>query len=46
LSTLGHVAHDEDIADRIRALVASERGLSETKMFGGTALARGLPPKG
>ncbi len=31
------MAFDEDLADRIRELVASERGLSEKKMFGGLA---------
>jgi TfoX/Sxy family transcriptional regulator of competence genes len=29
------VAYDEDLADRIRDLVAGERGLIEQKMFGG-----------
>ena len=31
------MAYDEDLADRIRELVAGERGLSEKKMFGGLA---------
>jgi TfoX/Sxy family transcriptional regulator of competence genes len=31
------MAYDEDLAERIRALVAQERGLSEKKMFGGRA---------
>ena len=31
------MAHDEELADRIRALVAQGRGLSEKKMFGGLA---------
>ena len=31
------MAHDEELADRIRALVAQGRGLSEKKMFGGPA---------
>jgi hypothetical protein len=31
------VAYDEDLADRIREIVAGERGLSEKKMFGGLA---------
>ncbi len=35
------MAYDEDLADRIRALVASERGLSEKKMFGGLAFLVG-----
>ncbi|MFL5768124.1 MAG: TfoX/Sxy family protein [Actinomycetota bacterium] len=36
------MAYDEDLADRIRELVAGQRGLSEKKMFGGLAfLIRG-----
>jgi TfoX/Sxy family transcriptional regulator of competence genes len=35
------VAYDEDLADRIRELVAAERGLSEQKMFGGLAFLIG-----
>jgi TfoX/Sxy family transcriptional regulator of competence genes len=31
------VAYDEDLAHRIRALVGSEDGLSEQRMFGGLA---------
>jgi TfoX/Sxy family transcriptional regulator of competence genes len=31
------VAYDEDLADRIRQLIGSERRLSEKKMFGGLA---------
>jgi TfoX/Sxy family transcriptional regulator of competence genes len=31
------VAYDEDLAHRIRALVGSEHGLSEQRMFGGLA---------
>jgi TfoX/Sxy family transcriptional regulator of competence genes len=31
------VAYDEDLADRIRELVARESGLTEKKMFGGLA---------
>jgi TfoX/Sxy family transcriptional regulator of competence genes len=31
------MAYDEDLADRIRELVAAEAGLSEMKMFGGLA---------
>jgi TfoX/Sxy family transcriptional regulator of competence genes len=29
------VAYDEDLADRIRELLGSERGVTEQKMFGG-----------
>jgi hypothetical protein len=35
------MAYDEDLAERIRALVAAERGLSEKKMFGGMAFLVG-----
>ena len=35
------MAYDEDLADRIRELVAGERGLSEKKMFGGLAFLVG-----
>lgn len=31
------MAYDEELADRIRALIATERGLSEKRMFGGLA---------
>lgn len=31
------MAYDEDLADRIRELVAGETGLTERKMFGGLA---------
>ncbi|GAA5113053.1 TfoX/Sxy family protein [Haloechinothrix salitolerans] len=31
------MAYDEDLADRIRELVAAETGLSEQRMFGGLA---------
>jgi TfoX/Sxy family transcriptional regulator of competence genes len=31
------MAYDEDLADRIRVLVASEAGVSEKRMFGGLA---------
>jgi TfoX/Sxy family transcriptional regulator of competence genes len=31
------VAFDEDLADRIRELVAEERGITEKRMFGGLA---------
>ncbi|HEY6428377.1 MAG TPA: TfoX/Sxy family protein [Acidimicrobiales bacterium] len=35
------MAYDEALAERIRELVASERGLSEKKMFGGLAFLIG-----
>jgi TfoX/Sxy family transcriptional regulator of competence genes len=36
------VAYDEDLANRIRELLAGERGVTEMKMFGGLAfLIRG-----
>lgn len=35
------VAYDEDLADRIRELIASERGVDEKKMFGGLAFLLG-----
>jgi hypothetical protein len=31
------VAYDEDLANRIRELILSERGVTEKKMFGGLA---------
>jgi TfoX/Sxy family transcriptional regulator of competence genes len=31
------MAYDEDLANRIRELIASERGVTEKKMFGGLA---------
>ena len=31
------MAYDEDLADRLRELVACERGLTEKRMFGGLA---------
>ncbi len=31
------MAYDEQLADRVRALLADEDGLSERKMFGGLA---------
>jgi TfoX/Sxy family transcriptional regulator of competence genes len=31
------VAYDEDLADRIRELIAAEEGVSEQRMFGGLA---------
>jgi TfoX/Sxy family transcriptional regulator of competence genes len=35
------MAYDEELADRIRELVAGEPGLSEQKMFGGLAFLIG-----
>jgi TfoX/Sxy family transcriptional regulator of competence genes len=35
------MAYDEDLADRIRELVAGEAGLTEQKMFGGLAFLIG-----
>ncbi len=35
------MAYDEDLADRIRELVAGESGLTEKKMFGGLAFLIG-----
>jgi TfoX/Sxy family transcriptional regulator of competence genes len=35
------MAYDEDLADRIRELVAGEKGLTEKKMFGGLAFLIG-----
>jgi len=35
------MAYDEELADRVRELVASESGLSEKKMFGGLAFLIG-----
>jgi TfoX/Sxy family transcriptional regulator of competence genes len=35
------MAYDADLAERIRALLAKERGLSEKKMFGGLAFLIG-----
>lgn len=35
------MAYDEELADRIRALLATQRGLSEKKMFGGLAFLVG-----
>jgi TfoX/Sxy family transcriptional regulator of competence genes len=37
LGTLGRMAFDEDLADRIRELVGPERGITEKRMFGGLA---------
>ena len=35
------MAYDEDLADRIRALIADEQGVTEKKMFGGLAFLIG-----
>jgi TfoX/Sxy family transcriptional regulator of competence genes len=35
------MAYDEELADRIRAIVAGEAGLTEQKMFGGLAFLVG-----
>ncbi len=35
------MAYDEELAQRIRALVATEKGLTEKKMFGGLAFLIG-----
>ena len=32
------MAYDEKLAERVRALVASEAGLTEQRMFGGLAM--------
>ena len=37
VTTVGWVAHDEDLANRIRELLASEPGVVEKRMFGGLA---------
>ena len=45
---IGTMAYDEDLANRIRELIASEDGYTEQKMFGGiggVAFARALPLK-
>ena len=39
--TMGAVAYDEKLADRIRELVGGQRGLTEKKMFGGLAFLIG-----
>jgi TfoX/Sxy family transcriptional regulator of competence genes len=41
LSTIGEVAYDEDLANRIRELIASDPDLTEKKMFGGLAFLIG-----
>src|SRR6476661_4042212 len=35
------MAYDEDLADRIRELLSQQRGVTETKMFGGLAFLVG-----
>jgi TfoX/Sxy family transcriptional regulator of competence genes len=35
------MAYDEDLAERLRELLASERGVTERKMFGGLAFLIG-----
>jgi hypothetical protein len=39
--TIGSVAYDEALADRLRELLAGESGLTEQKMFGGLAFLIG-----
>ena len=39
--TIAPVAYDEELADRIRALIGSEPALTEKKMFGGLAFLVG-----
>jgi TfoX/Sxy family transcriptional regulator of competence genes len=40
--TIGRMAYDEDLADRIRELLSEQRGVTEKTMFGGLAfLIRG-----
>jgi hypothetical protein len=39
--TIACMAYDQDLADRIRELVAGEPGLTEQKMFGGLAFLIG-----
>ena len=41
MATVGAVAYDEALADRIRVLLATEADLSEMKMFGGLAFLVG-----
>lgn len=41
LATVGSVAYDEALADRMRELLAAEADLSEMKMFGGLAFLVG-----
>ena len=37
MSSIGAVPYDEQLAERLRRLVAGEEGLSEQRMFGGLA---------
>ena len=39
--TIAAMAYDEDLVDRIRLLLAGERGVTEQKMFGGLAFLIG-----
>ena len=39
--TIARMGYDQDLADRIRELVADEAGLTEKKMFGGLAFLIG-----
>ena len=39
--TVAVIAYDEDLAERIRELIATKRGVTETKMFGGLAFLVG-----
>jgi TfoX/Sxy family transcriptional regulator of competence genes len=41
LASLARIAYDEALADRIRELLGTERGLSEKRMFGGLAFLVG-----
>jgi len=41
MSTLPFVAYDEELAARVRDLVAGEKALTEKKMFGGLAFLVG-----
>jgi TfoX/Sxy family transcriptional regulator of competence genes len=36
-----HVAYDEDLANRVRELIADEAGVAEKRMFGGLAFLIG-----
>src|SRR5207249_1949218 len=39
--TIGRMAYDEDLADRIRELLSPQRGVTEKKMFGGSLSSSG-----
>lgn len=41
LTTVGFLAYDEDLAERIRTLLAADTDVSEMKMFGGLAFLAG-----